>query len=1090
MKIYDINNNLILDIQVNDESYQRSAVMSEDNLYLYYSLQNPVALPLYSYCEFNGRRYTLMDEENFTKINTENHEYKVMFESYIGYLKRCKFEYFTLNTKGEINSDIEIDFSLTFSPASFARLIVDNMNQKDATGGWQVGECIEAEERLLDFNDMYCLDALTYIAEQFNTEWEVDGKTIYIRKVERDKKNPLPVAYGQGKGLLSGLERTNFKNRIGAVRIKTSDRNINRATYGSATLKMPRNHTVTYNGVEYVTDASGSRLTRKVPLFKSPIIPTDTLDLTNIYPRRVGTISSVVKVNESKNLYDIIDLDNEIDFASNIIPGENMTLIFQGGQLSGREFDVTYIHAERRFEIVPLTDRGMMYPTPGIEPEVGGKYAVFHIQLPQEYITSAETEALNLALKHLYEHEQPQFTYKATLDKIFAKAKWTEIGRYFRPGYFVRLSEPQHLPEPVDIRIVAVKRYVNNPYMPEVELSNSVTGHTIGSTLEQLQNKEQTIDRSKGESISFTKRRFRDSQQALTMLEKAVQGFSEGINPIWVKSMAALFGDESLQFRFVNNKTTPEIISSGIVFNNTTKILTCPARSIQHMSIGINALSSQHPVSSYTFFDMQAFDRTLINETEAMYLYAKCDKTTKRGTYLLSTEPFTFDSADGNYYLLVGILSDEFDGTRSYVEVYGFTEILPGRITLWKIVDPDGFQYWDMLNKAFRIGDPNNYLAYNVDGLRRVVLKGIMVQSPSGSESPLPVHVGAYSSSRQYYAGDEVTYNGSTYRAIRDTKGIVPTNTTYWTVIAQKGNPGNPGNPGSDGRDGPGSRSIYFPARSTSEAPSAPLGTGSNTPSGWWTYPSYPSESYKYIYVTTSQYDGASWSSWSTPTLYAQKGIPGALPTTRKWKSGETYVRNDRIVDYIIFKDTDETTSWWRVREGYTSVVAGSRPNTSYFEQISSYEAIATTVLLAEQANLAEFIFKQGQLVSQDTNSGGVPNLILNGKTGYIQALSGRFMGSIGTPFKDIEATSNPFVLNIDNHFNYRILASGGSDVTVSLPSGSKYSGVHCYLFNSKTMGTIKVASEGSTIGTIGPMTLGMFINVGNWVMFATTSKY
>lgn len=44
----------------------------------------------------------------------------------------------------------------------------------------------------------------------------------------------------------------------------------------------------------------------------------------------------------------------------------------------------------------------------------------------------------------------------------------------------------------------------------------------------------------------------------------------------------------------------------------------------------------------------------------------------------------------GYYHLLVGILNSEYDGERSYVSLYGFSEILPGRITTDKIVSSDG----------------------------------------------------------------------------------------------------------------------------------------------------------------------------------------------------------------------------------------------------------------------------------------------------------------------------------------------------------------------------------------------------------------
>lgn len=69
-----------------------------------------------------------------------------------------------------------------------------------------------------------------------------------------------------------------------------------------------------------------------------------------------------------------------------------------------------------------------------------------------------------------------------------------------------------------------------------------------------------------------------------------------------------------------------------------------------------------------------------------------------------------------------------------------------------------------MLSGAFRIGNDMANLGFNLDGQGRLVLKGTMVQSPSGQTSVIGVYRGDYNSSTTYYEGDEVSYNGSTYR--------------------------------------------------------------------------------------------------------------------------------------------------------------------------------------------------------------------------------------------------------------------------------------------------------------------------------------
>ena len=1050
MIIYTKNGTVLLDISVEDTSYRYRAIRQGDKVYLYFSLTEHVEIPVYSYIEYAGQRYTLWKPENLTKQGERNIEYIVEFGGWWEMLNRTRYK--LLASKPH-----KIKFPLTATPRLFLQLLVDNLNLHDS--GWSVGTCVEATEKAMSFNNESCMAVLNRFADEFNTEFEFINKTVNFGKVERFKNDPLALAYGKGNGFKTGVGRQNQGDKapVTILYVQGGERNIDTSTYKSSTLLLPKSQELEYQGRRYKTDPDGMfviRADRELVEYNE-----DSYDGSKFYPSRVGTISEVIAVNVDKHFYDIKDssIPESLDYSKYRIAGEKAVIIFQSGIMEGKEFEIEqtdsaltgYIHAERRFKIVPEQKDGIVMPDQSFCPEVGDKYAIFNIALPDAYVcdnntkTGASWDMFREAVQYMYENEEQNFTFKGELDGIWSKKKWYEIGSKITPGGYVLFSDTQFQKDGLLIRITGVKDYINKPHAPELELSNTPVSGFVSSDLGKLEAEEVKNDKKHKEGLSFTKRRYRDAEQSLSLIQEAVKGYSEGINPIWVKSMAALFGDEALQFNFVNSKTNPETVGSGITYSDTTKIFSAPAGIIKHMSLGINSLSPYHAPEEFKYWDMAAYISPPLDENLAMYVYAKCSKTSVDGAFLLTKTAMDFDNSDGNYYFLIGTLSDEYDGVRSYIECYGFTEVLPGRITLWKIVDPDGFQFWDMQNRAFRIGDPNNYLAYNEDGLRRLMLKGILVQSPSGDTAPLGVLVGAYSATRQYYVGDEVTYSGSTYRCKVNARGVAPTNASYWTVIAQRGNDGV-GKDGTPGKDGTGSRSVYYPSTTTS-APSTPPGTGAGTPSGWWTYPSYPSNSYTCLFVSTSTYDGESWSVWSIPTLYAQKGIPGSLPTIRQWRQGDTYVRNNAIVDYVIYRTSPTATpTWWRLKEGYTSVVAGSSPNATYFEQISSYEAIATTVLLAEEANLAGFVFKQGWLLS---NNGVNPKLRINGSTGDIEAQNGRFFGTVGTPFKNIESKALNVYLDLDQGANYISSVGNGVDQILRLPVNAKYSGVRCYFY-------------------------------------------
>lgn len=66
-------------------------------------------------------------------------------------------------------------------------------------------------------------------------------------------------------------------------------------------------------------------------------------------------------------------------------------------------------------------------------------------------------------------------------------------------------------------------------------------------------------------------------------------------------------------------------------------------------------------------------------------------------------------------------------------------------------------------------------------------------------------HKGVWNETTTYQLNNEVLHEGSTYRAKKETKGNLPTNETFWTIIATRGADGKDGKDGKDGVDGKGS---------------------------------------------------------------------------------------------------------------------------------------------------------------------------------------------------------------------------------------------------------------------------------------------
>jgi hypothetical protein len=414
----------------------------------------------------------------------------------------------------------------------------------------------------------------------------------------------------------------------------------------------------------------------------------------------VGTISSVEVIDEKDHFYDFTDssIPADLDFSKYRIDGESITIIFQDGMLAGKEFEIEqtkdavpgYVHEQRRFKLVPQELDGQTMPNDIFKPVVGGKYAVFGMMMPDAYIcdnatkTGASWDMFREAAKFLYENEEQKFTFAGELDGIWAKKDWLNIGGKIKLGSYVLFTDNQFQPDGVLIRIVGIKDYINNPHSPVIELSNATVGNSIYSDLRKIETNEVVVDDKFAQAIQYSKRGFRDAVETIGIMEEAMlKNFTESINPITIRTMAILLGDESLQFKFVNNKTNPQPVDHRILFDNATKTLTAPAGIIQHMTLGIDAAAPSHKPSEYKFWDIPRFISPPLDDDKKYYLYAKVSASSQTGQFYLSDTAKAMDAETGYYYLWVGFLNSAYNGERTdFVNMNRFTEILPGQMTI------------------------------------------------------------------------------------------------------------------------------------------------------------------------------------------------------------------------------------------------------------------------------------------------------------------------------------------------------------------------------------------------------------------------
>nr|DAX66221.1 MAG TPA: Putative tail protein [Caudoviricetes sp.] len=694
-------NSTYIDVLPTDESYRYRSIMGEHTLTLYFALPSYTDIPTGAWCEFANERYTLNQPAKIVKHNTRHFEYTLTMDSEGVNLKNYKFRN---------PNDKTLKFPFTASPHYHIQILVDCLNMIDS--GWQVGNCIEASEKLVSYNHNNCLEALEMIAKAFETEYEIIGKTIHLHKVEYFKNNPLPLQYGKGKGFKTGVSRTTEQSRITRLYVQGGERNIDRSKYGNKELLLPKSQEYIYEGVTFISDDKGLSIAIKNAQ-NNGFINEQSLDLSHIYPKRKGTITEVFEVDHDKHFYDFTDtsIPQSLDFNAMQIKGEKMLIYFESGMLSGREFEVQkYDHNQKRFQLVPKEEDGVTMPNDIFKPAIGDEYSVYNMQMPNAYIcddntkTGASWEMMKEACKYLYENRTDMFTFTGDLDGIWAKKNWVNVGGRLKMGAYINFSDTEFQRTPVAIRIVGLKEYVNNPYSPQIELSNKVQGHSFVSEMRKLQNQEVYFGELNKKAISETKRSWRDAQETIKQIEAAFPEYTKSIVPATVQTMMALIGNKSTQFDFVVSKTNPVKTPHTLYFDKNSKQINAGSGWLKHFTLGTTDINPNRDANSYKYWNIPAFvSGRLDDKAKTYYLYIKASKTAEMGEFILSENKIDIEQEAGFYHFLYATVNSEYEGERGIAKLNGFTEITGGQIKTDKITSGNGEQYIHLFDDHIEI---------------------------------------------------------------------------------------------------------------------------------------------------------------------------------------------------------------------------------------------------------------------------------------------------------------------------------------------------------------------------------------------------
>lgn len=439
-------------------------------------------IALGNYTTYEGTRYYVTKEPTVRKEHSQLYTVEVDLERSLGLAR------ITILANPV---DHRTTFDYTATATEHLQLIVDALNAKYEEVGlkWTRGavHCKDTVKHI-KYDGATVLGALQQIRETYETDIFADGETLSLGQVD-DKTTALPLAYGKGKGLLSGLERHKHTDDTVPTRLYVTGTKRN-MTMGRLTLQRGvvlavdrksgaiERHSGDISAVAdertfYRTDKEGQYIAEWSPMDKFKMwetrFPTEaTYTNEEIYPSHVSTIKSVTKVK------DHYEVNSDFNYTPLRIDGEQMQVVFQSGNLAGRDFDAKYLASTNRLAIVPKEEDDTTLPNDTLCPKVGDQYIVTGIKLPDQYIREAERTLTDEALRHLIKLQETRYSYKADIDPVYLHDHHSTIAHQLAVGRYVHLTDPQITIGDPYVRIVGKRTYLDRPYTPEIELSNEV----------------------------------------------------------------------------------------------------------------------------------------------------------------------------------------------------------------------------------------------------------------------------------------------------------------------------------------------------------------------------------------------------------------------------------------------------------------------------------------------------------------------------------------------------------------------------------------------------------------------------------------
>lgn len=732
------------DFQVTDSCERSAAVMGDDYVKLSFELLHQQVFEAFSFIWYDNQLFFLKETYRPTSKGAY-FKYDMKFVSIANMLdKQVCFRYITVSGQS-IQPEPEINMNGTLD--DMASIVVDSIHGAASrlTGtsrpqlyyAYVLQRLTLADDTLqgttlqtFSFSGQKIAETLTEIANAYETEWWIsqeDIQTVKLHMCKCECGDAIIVSDEykvngneyESRGLLSCEYTQEWGNIPQKIIAFGSDRNLTRnqalqdvngnqmyVSYGKQ-LRLAPNASYTVkdregNSVTVRTDGIGALTNTGVTSGIESVVVRD-----DIYPRchfRVlgvtvkGTDNPIFTITAGALKADGVTVMSYAEMVAEqllplqIAPNETLSISFESGYLNGKEFEVAYDYKEVNgvmewaLTIVPEQgdDNGVSLPFGNLAPKVGDQFAIFHMIMPQFYITRAQEELAQVAYDEMLGVQDTRPEIKCKSEPEFFANQRVILGQ--RMGVHSELFGNILLDTNGDIaegspslfvsRVTQFTHSLTTPNDVELRLASSrVEGH-LSEIEAAIADQTDDIRGLEQRTINLSRRGWHDAAEMRDMLNSLAAEF-------------LLIGEQKNQFAFTS---AIECVNGYVVADiDHFDHLHVSAGYIQH---------TQEPYIKYSNsgrWDINITDITTdensnsLDPTKAYYLYAICAAGATTATIVLTDDTTKANNTD---YLLMGILSSEYEdeNTKTSYRVFnrsnGFTRVAGGTITTEQIQDP------------------------------------------------------------------------------------------------------------------------------------------------------------------------------------------------------------------------------------------------------------------------------------------------------------------------------------------------------------------------------------------------------------------